>query len=395
MTTPSFAGMSDKERLAWLGSRIIQTGNVEKVDTFCGRLFRQSGLKREGNAGFIVGDTGIGKSTAVAYFADRLAERLQKEHPDAAIIRPDVHRDVTPIRPIWMKSDRHGFRRPLAVAFVPPQPTFKSLLELTAMAVGVTLAPRWSFSEGINKVTTQIKQQNTKMVIFDEVQQITEGKISSYEAADVFKYIIKAQAQVVCVGMPGVTDLITGESGNPQLERLNQVKIDLGPFTCSLSDFPELDGNGLPVRETGFKETAYRRFCLALDDRSNPILPFDESSMLSAPETAIRLWCACEGKIGRISDLLFPAADLAIERGLSRITPKTLQAAYRNRGYDDADNWFAMDWERVRNRFEAISVRGVYTPPKETGVEEIDDTSKPKRVRGRPRGSRNPLKTKR
>jgi len=392
----SFSSKSHEERLAWLGSRIVQTGNVEMVNTFCGRLYRQAGFKREGNAGFITGDTGVGKSTAAAFFADQLAAKLQNEHPDGQIIRPEVYRDVTPIRAVWIKNDRHGFRRPLALAVVPPRPTFRSLLELTAMAVGVTLAPRWGFSEGIHKVTTQIKQQDTKMVIFDEVQHITEGSISSYEAADVFKYVIKAQTQVVCIGLPTATDLITKKSGNPQLERLSQIDIGLKPFTCSLSDFPQLNINGRPVTDVGFKKTPYRRFCEALDDQTKPILPFDQTSMLSSPEMAIRIWCACEGKIGTISDLLFPATDLAIEKGLRCITPMTLQAVYRNMGHNDADNWFMMDWQRVRDRFDALSKDGVFTPPKAKAddQETSDDDEEPKRGRGRPR-ARNPLKSKR
>ena len=53
-----FNKMSHKQRLEWLGSKVIVTPDVQKVRTFCRRLYRQSRTKNEGNGAFIIGDTG-------------------------------------------------------------------------------------------------------------------------------------------------------------------------------------------------------------------------------------------------------------------------------------------------------------------------------------------------
>lgn len=345
MTGPTtFARMSHADRLKWLGSRVITTPDVRKVSTFCNRLYRQAGTKNEGNGGFVLGDTGTGKSTAVAAFVDDLFAGMMAKRPDVEWLRPKV--EDTPIRPIFEVDAENGFKRHVVVVVVPPRPRFNSFAKSVGAALGIDLNARTRFGEEFDQIKKQIKKQEVKMIIFDEVQHFVEATMDSYQAADVIKIIMKCQVQVLCIGMPNMLDLVEGANANSQLLRLKQKQIEIQPLACSLDDFVGLDGETHGEDDIRFADTPFKHFCKALDDRTNPqdiVLPFDEPSNLSHPVTALRLWRATNGHVGKIMEMLFQATDLAIEKRTSKLTVRALEAACRDNGVNDKDNWFKME----------------------------------------------------
>jgi hypothetical protein len=351
----TFAKMSHDDRLEWLGKALIDTSDVKKASLLCNRLFRQARKKAEGNGGLVIGDTGTGKSTAVAAFADDLYKNvLRPKNPSGEWLRPKLA--DSPILPIFEVWQEHGFRRHLAVVVVPPKPRFNTLMEDTAAALGIVLKRGFNFGEALRATKKQILKQEIKMIIFDEVQHIVEGSADSYQAADVLKIMIKSGVQVICVGLDSILDLVKlGDDQNSQLLRLIQKQVTVHPLTCTLDDFPPLDEYDRPIDHIDYPTTDFRKFCFALDDRSNPntiILPFDKSSRISDPQTAIRLWRAFDGYVGKMMDFMFAATDLAIEKGVPRLTLKVMAAAYRDIGEcSDVDNWFHMDWAKVQERF--------------------------------------------
>jgi hypothetical protein len=238
---------------------------------------------------------------------------------------------------------------------VPPRPQFNPLLADVAAALGIGLSSGFKFGEALRQIKIETRLQKVKMMIFDEVQHITEGSISSYQAADVFKIIAKCGVQVVCVGMPSMMNLVEGKNANTQLKRLKQKRCDLSPLACSLDDFLGLDSKATDPKDIRFVDTPYKEFCSALDNRSDPaniVLPFDSSSDISNPMTAIRLWRATDGFVGRIMDFLHAASDLAIEKGMPKIAQSVMIAAYRESGKNDSENWFKMPLPEVVKRFE-------------------------------------------
>jgi hypothetical protein len=196
----------------------------------------------------------------------------------------------------------------------------------------------------------------------------------------------KAGLQVMCVGLEHALDLGTI---NEQLGELTAYNHVLKPLPCSLDDFPELDGQGNPVRESGRPRTAYTKFLAALDDMDDPILPFDAFSNLSHPQMALRLHRATNGYVGRIMRLLVSATHLALKRGLSKLGPKVLADAYRNKSQcnDDA-NWFLMDWPDFMTKREKTTIPGL-----DDGEDEGEEKPpKPSRVK---RKRRTMLRSKR
>ena len=374
--------MSHKDRLIWMGKGLINTTDVRKVEALGHRLFRQARTKPEGNGGVVMGKTGAGKSTAVAAFADDLYHNvLRPENPCGEWLRPKLV--DSPILPIFEVLPEKGFRRHLAVVVVPPRPRFNPLMQDTAAALGITLTKGFDFGEALRVTKLQVEGQQTRMIVFDEVQHMVEGTADSYQAADVFKIMIKAGVQVLCVGLETMLNLITeGDKQNAQLLRLVQKRVTLHPLACSLDDFPELDEFGRPIPHIDYPETDFRKFCQALDDRSNPdaiILPFDQSSKISDPQTAIRLWRAFDGYVGKMMEFLFAATDLAIEKGNPKLNLKIMAAAYRDMTEcPDVNNWFHMGWEQVQSQFA--------NAPAE--VIQISDAAGSKKSRGRSGRSR-------
>jgi hypothetical protein len=377
-----FKQMEHERRLEWLGSKIIGTPDVQKVTRLCDRLYRQARTKNEGNGGFVLGDTGTGKSTAVAAFANNLAKKLATARPDSEWLRPKVV--DTPIRPIFEVVSETGWLRHVVVIVVPPRPRFNSFLRSTAAALGVKLNSRFDFGEALDQIKEQIDHQKVKMMIFDEVQHFVEGTVDSYQAADVIKIIMKCRVQVICVGMPHMLNLVEGENANDQLLRLKQKQVEVKGLNCSLNDFIASDGSVRAAEgDVKFADTDFTNFCRALDDRSNLeaiVLPFDASSDISNAYTAIRLWRAGKGYVGKMMEILFQASDLAIEKRLDRLTPRVLAAALRDNGVNDKDNWFMME--------VPVMLQKISQPKPEADADAAAGTGK------RRRSTKNPLSRK-
>lgn len=330
-----FAAMSVADRIAHLGAKTISTDAVKEVVEIGELLWEDAKCFPEGGGAFVVGETRAGKSTAVAEFADVLFERLKSEKPDGNWFRPKT--TGTPIRGIAEILPDKGFHRPLACVFVDTKPTFKSLMKNTATEMGIVLKSNFTFDDAMTAVKHHVEQQKIKMIIFDEVQHIVKGQMT-YDAADVLKIMCKAGLQVFCVGLP---EAIILRTVNEQLGELVAHEHLIGPFECSFADF-----------ETKEK-TPYRKFLAALDNKKDPLLPFDEPSNLADPEMALRLYRATGGYIGRLMRLLRSATQLAARRGLSHLGPAVLADAYRHRTRcNDDRNWFLMGWPAFVKGFD-------------------------------------------
>src|ERR1700730_18324489 len=179
----NFSKMSHEDRLLWLGSKVIQTPDVKKVNLFIRRLDRQSRTKSEGNGGFVIGDTGAGKSTAVAGFVDDLATTLAAKRKNSEWHRPRLI--DTPIKPVYEEVAETGWLRHVVVVVVPPRPRYNSFLRSVALTLGISVTSRFDVGEAFDQIKTQIDLQKVRMMIFDEVQHFTEGAMDSYQAADV------------------------------------------------------------------------------------------------------------------------------------------------------------------------------------------------------------------
>ena len=346
-----FADWKPRDRVAYLKQRMFETADSQRIDQRLFRLFDTAGTGPEGDGAFIVGETGVGKTTGVRLFTDRIYEDLRAEDPSGTWSRPEIA--GTDLRPIVHETEK-GIKRPIAVVYVGKNTTFNSFLGDTADAIQVNLPAGFKFGEAQIRVNKAVKRQGIKMIIFDEAQHIVEGNMNTYDAGDVFKLLIKSRVQVVCVGLTHALDLATA---NDQLDRLVKKKVVLEPFRCTVNDYPELDKKGNIVGDELQEPTEFRELMALIDrrDAADCVLPFDKPSKLSTPDMALRIHQAGGGFIGRIMPLIYEAATLAIYDGSAWINKSHFAEAYRESSQcDDKDNWFLMEFPSVDAGFGSI-----------------------------------------
>lgn len=345
-----FADMSPKERVNHVAYKTLETADVRKVKSMCDLLYQTAGAAGEGNIGLVVGDTGAGKTTAVKMFTDELFLELQRERPGFKWHRPSV--GGTDLQPIVQQTDT-GYLRPVVVVGLVSQPNFKSLLQDTALAMQVELPTNFKIADAMRKIQHAIVKQEIRMIIFDEVQHIVEGKrIDTYAAADVFKIMCKCRVQVLCVGMISSLEL---PRINSQFARLMMHRHVIQPLPLSLGDFPLLDAkgdyathdvNGRPVPRELQPGTPYRKFLAALDVPG--VLPFDVPSNLSHPTLALPIHRATGGFVGKIMKLVQRTTLLVADAGKTKLSKGAFASVVeRTTNCSDAANWFKMEWPTI------------------------------------------------
>lgn len=359
MTQPvkpkKFAQWSEQERLRHLNFRMIRTADTKTVETALDHLYRTAGTAPEGDGGFILGETGAGKTTAVRMFTDKKYQELRSKDPSGTWYRPAVA--GTDLAPIVHKTE-NGVERPIAVVWVNARPKYLSFLVDTAAALQIDLPKNVKIAGACAEVANALEQQQVKMMIFDEVQHIIDGNMDAYGAAEIFKLFAKTRVQVVCVGLPHAEAL---GRVNSQLERLVQQNHMMMPMQCTVGDFPETNSRGNVVGREVRSKTPFRKFMESIDHRDgiNSVLPFDQPSNLSLPDMALRIHQAGQGYVGKMMKLIQQASALAIFDGTDRITMKHFEDAYRNRTKcPDSENWFKMATDEMKELFGKARPKG-------------------------------------
>lgn len=383
-----FAKWPREARVEHLSYRFLKTPFTKDVHDLLEHLYWPAGLEPEGEGCFILGDTGVGKTTAVRMFTNDKYAELRAADPSGTWYRPKVF--GTDLAPICHKTPE-GLRRPIAVVWVDPRPRFNSFMKDTALGLQVDLGSRFDFGHACIEIARALEEQEVKMIIFDDVQHIVENNMNVYGAADVFKVFAKARVQVICIGLPKAEDLGTE---NEQLERLVANTYTVLPLRCSVNDFPRIDDNGKAIGRELQQLTPFRRLMKALDrrDGKNSVLPFDDESNLSAPDMALRIHQAYRGYTGQMMKLVMRAAKLAIEDGTSRITRKHFEDAYRkaSRCSDEA-NWFRMPFSQVQDLFGSVVAKRPGEGDGEEGLAEDRPPPKPRGGQGKAKAKKLPM----
>jgi len=346
-----FANLTDQERKQRLRLRRIETESTREVSRELRRLLEDAGTGSEGDGIFVLGETRAGKTTAVRMFTDEVFHQLRGENPSGEWLRPEV--PATDLRPIIHRT-AYGIEQAIAVLAVNSEPTFKSFMHDTAMALGVSLRANANYGDASRSVQSAILAQKVKMIIFDEVQHIMRARMQNFRASDVFKLLLNSRVQLVFIGLPEAVHL---KQVNEQLEGRQRDSLMVGPLRCHLEDFPELDAHGRPKGGRRSETTEYQKILAAIDKSAGEasFLPFDAPSNLADPEMAMRLHQAGGGYLGNIMKLIQNAGSRAIDDGSKNITRGHFAEVYRRRKQcNDEDNYFLMSWKQFENRFGEI-----------------------------------------
>jgi hypothetical protein len=87
-------------------------------------------------------------------------------------------------------------------------------------------------------------------------------------------------------------------------------------------------------------------------------------------------------------EILFQATDLAIEKRMSKLSQRLLEAVYRDSGIDDKDNWFKMEVPELLRKFAKTSEKAAAGTEREAQPSAAGS-------RRRRRSRNNPLARKR
>lgn len=311
-----------EERRRHVGEFIAITPTTEEAIAVLRRCYDRWHEEQQASCSFVVGETGVGKTTAANEFMEEVREEYLGTFTDDHNLLLADEAEYPHTMSVTFERPGHGLVRPVLKVFVGKKSTYKQLFADTLTAIGVKVPKGASLGEMKSIARRQVKEQGIRLIIFDECQHIAESNLTRdpYEAADVFKVLMKeARVQVACVGLPHATDFLLE---NAQLETLKDEEYRMKPFPLDLDEDSEL--------------------CIFLRAYSED-LPFDHPSDLDAPEIALRLHLASEGHVATITKYVSLAAKEAIGLGHPSVTLDHLAEVFRRKtGLPDEENPFRM-----------------------------------------------------
>ena len=331
-----WAQRSSQERLNHIGQYIVMTSTLQSAIGAVRSHYEAWRTQPEGSCLFLIGETRVGKTTAIHEFVEELHTQLSLGH---AKKRGYTVEDLDPLNAstaITIATPT-GLERPIIKVLVGSRPTFNELLAHVLVCLGVPVTSRATFGERLQLLTTQLIGQRVHMAVFDEVQHISEHRSAegAYRAADVFKVLMKAtRVQIVCAGLPHTIEIM---DANPQVAGLTHRIHRVRPFAFDLDHTSEL-----------------MRFMQSITRE----LPFDEVSTMAEPDVAQRVGLHADFFAGRIALLTHAAVGYAIERNRRCIDINVLAETLRDRFcVPDAENVFKMRSDALNDYLELVRQR--------------------------------------
>lgn len=230
----------------------------------------------------IYGPSGCGKSTMIETFAD-----------DYPAIKHDM-----------------SWERPVVVVEVPSNPTPRTMASEVLKQQGDPLYHQGTEVQMTARIVAFAKEQKTRLFIFDEMQVLIDRESAklNYKVAEWLKRLInQARKPIVVVGLDKTEQLFLA---NEQLRRRFRA-----PFFMS-----SLDWHNLKRRKV------LKGFLKAIGEK----LDLEEGLKLSSGDMVFRFYCATNGLVGYIMDLIREAHDLASECHDPVIQKSHLAKAYVN-----------------------------------------------------------------
>lgn len=207
---------------------------------------------------------------------------------------------------------------------VPATP--KSLVSALLAALSDPIPERGNIDSQTRRLHRFLKELKTELIILDEFQHfIDKDSLKVLKTiSDWLKLLIdNSKIPVVLMGMP-YSHIILDTRGNEQLKRRFSSRRSIKPF-----------GWGSTSKE----QEDFRNFLKFVDGQ----LPFNKKADLASKTTAFRFYCATNGVIYYVMDIIRVATLTAIEQSLETITLDLLADAYAESlasAYPDRENPF-------------------------------------------------------
>jgi GTPase SAR1 family protein len=279
--------------------------NVLKTIQYCHRYSR---LYREPKCLLVTGRPGVGKTS--------LAEYYIKDYP-----RKETE-DATEVPVLYLKIG------------VPATP--KSLVSALLAALGDPAAEKGNIDSQTRRLHKLLNDLKTEVIILDEFQHfIDKDSLKVLKTiSDWLKLLTdNSKIPIVLMGMP-YSHIILDTRGNEQLKRRFSLRRSIEPF-----------GWG----RTSEEQKDFRNFLKLVDTE----LPFNQRANIANRSMAFRFYCATNGVISYVMDILRAAALSAIEQSLGAIDLDLLAYSYDENlasAYPDIENPFRREISELKIR---------------------------------------------
>jgi GTPase SAR1 family protein len=304
--TPDWSKKSREERILKIEAIYVLSPSLKGVLEAIRFCHHNSRHYREPKCLLITGLPGVGKTS--------LAEYHIKDYP-----RIDTE-DRVEVPVLYIKIE------------VPATP--KNLVSALLAALGDPAADKGSIGSQTRRLRHLLKELKTELIILDEFQHfIDRDSLKVLKTiSDWLKLLIdNSKMPVILMGMP-YSHLILDTRGNEQLKRRFSLRKSIEPF-----------GWGGEAEE----QKDFRNLLKLIDDE----LPFNKRAKLAGKTMAYRFYCATNGVISYVMDIVRIAALSAIEQSLETIDLDLLADAYDRSlasPYPDRDNPFRCEIKKLK-----------------------------------------------
>lgn len=287
-----------EERISRIESIYVLSPYLSDVFETIKYCHRYSKLYREPKCLLITGRPGVGKTS--------LAEYYIKDYP-----RVETDESVE-VPVIYLKIE------------VPATP--KNLVSTLLATLGDPAADRGDIGSLTRRFRKFLKELRTELIIIDEFQHfIDKDSLKVLKTiSDWLKLLIdNAKVPVVLMGMP-YSRIILDTRGNEQLKRRFSLRRSIEPFSWGATSKEQED---------------FRNFLKFVDNQ----LPFNKRADLAGKIMAFRFYCATNGVVHYVMDIIREAALAAIKQSLKTVTLDVLAGAYDETlasAYPDRENPF-------------------------------------------------------
>jgi len=301
--TTSWIGVPAAQRRAHISQYVAFTPGLKAAVAVVDDLYDTWREAPEGEISFIQGETRAGKTTALDEFILDKHEWFSKYYK--------CRKDFT-VQPLgedpafWaIEIDTpNGYLRPIVKVQVSKKPKYRSLFADVLATMGCRHIPDSMTGDArLKLMTTQMREQQTRCIAFDEVHHISEYKDpeGTYDAGDVFKIVAKnARVGVLCVGLPHMMELV---DANVQVRELVRATYTFEPFRLDLDPSSDL-----------------KKFMTALNEQ----MPFDQPSYLDQDDIVLRIALMNDMFTGRIAKFVHRVVGYAIDVGAPCVDLQTL-----------------------------------------------------------------------
>lgn len=295
-----------EERILKIESIYVLSPDLNCVYKAVQSCHRNSRYYREPKCMLITGRPGVGK-TSLAEFYIKDYPRIEKE-------------DTVEVPVLYLKID------------VPATP--KNLVSALLAALGDPAAESGTIGSQTRRLRKFLEELKTGLIILDEFQHfIDRDSLKVLKTiSDWLKLLIdNSRIPVVLMGMP-YSHIILDTRGNEQLKRRFSLRRSIEPFGWGGADQDQQD---------------FRSFLKLVDSK----LPFDKGANLACKTMAFRFYCATNGVISYVMDLVRTAALSAIEQSVETVDINLLADAYDESlalAYPDRGNPFRCETNELK-----------------------------------------------